>query len=272
MTELIFFQAIKATLHAGHAIMDIYDKDFTVEYKADQSPLTLADTYAHNIIMGSLKNFGLPLLSEEGALVPYDERCTWEEFWLVDPLDGTKDFVKRNGDFTVNIAVIKGQQPIAGVVYAPVKDLLYFGYPPFGSFRAQGIDLDSKRINSLEALMHASDQLPLANEGYCYTIVASKSHRNLETDAYIEEIASGKNNITYKEIGSSLKFCCMAEGSADLYPRLGPTMEWDTAAGHAIAILAGCNVLELESRKSLVYNKQSLLNPWFVVERPVKTI
>jgi len=259
--------AIRAALEAGQAVMEVYNGEFRVEYKDDLSPLTLADKKAHEIILDRLSPLRLPVLSEEGASIPYSERKNWKDYWLVDPLDGTKDFVKRNGDFTVNIAYIRDRSPLAGIIYAPVKDLLYYGVAGRGAFRVEGASVVLQHFDSMKKLADLSRALPLPGMPGSFTIVATKSHRNPETDAYIKEVSKEKSGVTYLEVGSSLKFCSMAEGSAQLYPRLGPTMEWDTAAGHAIASIAGCSVREMKTGTELSYNKQDLLNPWFLVER-----
>lgn len=259
--------AIKAAYMAGQEILKVYSRNFTVEYKVDNSPLTEADKAAHNTISGQLSGFGIPILSEEGRDIPYEERQNWNLFWLVDPLDGTKEFVNRNGEFTVNIALIEQDRPVAGIIYAPVTDSLYVGIEEYGAFRINGKKYLESNIRSLSELKAISELLPVEKASRIYTVLASRSHSNPETEAYLKKVAVSHPEVEFLERGSSLKFCSMAEGSADLYPRLGPTMEWDTAAGHAIAIQAGCNVNQFETGLPLMYNKQSLLNPWFIVSR-----
>ena len=237
-----------AALEAGNAIMQVYDSmNFSVEYKADMSPLTIADTAAHEIIIKKLKPTGIPILSEEGNLTPYSERRDWDQFWIVDPLDGTKEFVKRNKDFTVNIALIKDRQPVFGVVFAPALELFYWSDLEGRAWKQQG------RGPAAEIHTRRNDQIQ--------TIVASKSHLSVETQQYIEQFPSAKLHT----IGSSLKFMLIAEGGADCYPRFGPTMEWDTAAAHAIVMAAGGTVTQYNSSEPLYYNKEDLLNPWFIV-------
>ena len=260
-----FEVACQAAIRAGEAIMKVYAGTFEVEYKYDQSPLTIADKQSHTIIQEELQKFGIPILSEEGASIHYNERKIWNEYWLVDPLDGTKEFVKRNGDFTVNIAFIKSNHPVAGIIYAPVKEILYFAFPGIGAFRCSGRK-ELLEYLTLDSLINNSEKLP-SDQTSEFVIVASKSHQNYDTEAFISDVTKQKGNVQYLQVGSSLKFCAMAEGSADLYPRLGPTMEWDTAAGHAIAELAGCQVRKWGSESSLEYNKEDLLNPWFLVSR-----
>src|SRR6056300_331411 len=239
---------------AGQAIMEIYDSDdFNVELKGDGSPLTRADKAAHLVIAEGLeKHFPeIPILSEEGKDIPYDTRKNWKSFFLVDPLDGTKEFIKRNGEFTVNIALIKEGNPIAGVVYAPVLDTMY------------AAELDASGHWQLETRNHE----PETSNHETYRIVASRSHNNELTEAFIEKKRMEHGEVEIVSMGSSLKICLVAEGKADVYPRLGPTMEWDTAAAHAVALAAGCTVLEYESNTPLQYNKENLLNPFFIVER-----
>jgi len=235
---------------AGDAIMQIYSQDFEVEYKQDSSPLTLADKKANDIIENRLNQLSvnLPILSEEGKEIPYEERKHWEYFWLVDPLDGTKEFVKKNGEFTVNIALIHKNTPVLGVVYAPALDICYWAKQGEGAFK------DGQR-------------LPLKTESQreTYKIVASRSHMSDETQAFIDDIDTDKEKELIL-IGSSLKICLVAEGEADIYPRLGPTMEWDTGAAHAIVNETGKNVQKYNNVEymSHLYNKEKLLNQWFV--------
>ena len=246
---------------AGTEILKIYETNFSVSYKEhDQSPLTQADLGAHEIIARELagKYPDIPILSEEGKLTPYENRKLWSRFWLIDPLDGTKEFVDKSGDFTVNIALIEKQTPVLGVVYAPVKGLLYYAQKGTGAYR----------------IIHGqtSEKLPCTNvpaKRQKKLVVASKHHMSGETQKYIDLTYGNSENYELVSVGSSLKFCLVAEGTADMYPRLGPTMEWDTAAAHAIILESGKTVHIIhegrDSGKSLVYNKENLLNPWFVV-------
>ncbi|WP_428087120.1 3'(2'),5'-bisphosphate nucleotidase CysQ [Candidatus Thioglobus sp.] len=208
---------------AGSCIMQIYDQDFKVECKQDGSPLTLADKRANDIIEDGLNqlSINLPILSEEGKETPYEDRKHWEYFWLVDPLDGTKEFVKKNGEFTVNIALIHKDTPVLGVVYAPALDICYWAKKDEGAFKD-------------------GQKLPLKTEGQrnTYKIVASRSHMSDETQTFIDAIDTDKEKELIS-IGSSLKICLVAEGEADIYPRLGSTMEWDTGAAHVIVNEAG---------------------------------
>jgi 3'(2'), 5'-bisphosphate nucleotidase len=236
---------------AGDVIMKIYGQDFEVEYKQDNSPLTLADEKANNIIEAGLRKLSveIPILSEEGKEIPYKERKHWEYFWLVDPLDGTKEFVKKNGEFTVNIALIHKDMPVLGVVYAPALDICYWAKQGEGAFKD-------------------GQKLPLKTKDQCstYKIVASRSHMSDDTQTFIDAIDANKEKELIS-IGSSLKICLVAEGEADIYPRLGPTMEWDTGAAHAVLIEAGKILCKYENNKYTQhkYNKKTLLNCWFIV-------
>ncbi|TVP50763.1 MAG: 3'(2'),5'-bisphosphate nucleotidase [Mongoliibacter sp.] len=242
-------EALKKTaVDAGKAILQFYKKDtIGLEKKADNSPLTLADKAAHKVIVTGLKPFGIPILSEEGQVFPYLTRKAWDYYWLVDPLDGTKEFIKGNGEFTVNIALIHKGKAILGVVYAPVLDWLYWGRINDGAWKCEG-NGDTVPIN-------------VSKESQVRCIVASRSHLNEDTKKVIEKYP----NAEMVSMGSSLKLLLIAEGKAELYPRLAPTMEWDTAAAHAIVNAAGGKVFMLDSEDELVYNKEDLLNPSFLV-------
>jgi 3'(2'), 5'-bisphosphate nucleotidase len=237
---------------AGNAIMQIYRQNFEVQYKQDNSPLTFADQTANNIIETGLNQLpvNLPILSEEGKNIPYEERKHWEYFWLVDPLDGTKEFINKNGEFTVNIALIYKNVPILGVVYAPALDICYWAKQGEGAFK------DGKR-------------LPIKTEEQrdAYEIVISRSHMSNETQVFIDAIETNKEKRLIS-IGSSLKICLVAEGEADIYPRLGPTMEWDTAAAHTIINESEKLLKIYENGEGIefLYNKKNLLNQWFVVQ------
>jgi 3'(2'), 5'-bisphosphate nucleotidase len=245
--------------------MDIYRQPFEVEFKSDNSPLTIADKTAHKIIAEGLSQTGLPILSEEGMQTSYDIRKNWKEFWLVDPLDGTKEFIKKNGDFTVNIALISNQQPIFGVVYAPVPGFIYWGSES-GSFRlnvTQSENIDFENFYSLKTL---AMKLPCISRPEGFLVLGSRSHMNSETELFISNLKIAHPDLSFISRGSSLKFCTLAEGGADVYPRFGPTMEWDTAAGHAVARFAGCSVNQSENGLPVEYNKFSLLNPNFIAQ------
>ena len=242
--------AKEAAKKAGDKILQIYGKEFSVSYKEDKSPLTIADQKANDIIESYLLKTNIPILSEEGKLTEYKDRKNWKLLWIVDPLDGTKEFVKRNGEFTVNIALVKNGKPILGVIFVPVKGWLYYGSSN-GSFR----EINEKKV-----------KLPLYNKSTNYKVVGSRSHQSPETKEYFEDIKKRKKNVEIVSMGSSLKICLVAEGSADVYPRFAPTMEWDTAAGHAIAKYAGKKLIDLESKIEMIYNRPILTNNWFIVK------
>lgn len=262
--------AIRSSIEAGNRILDIYYRDdFEIEKKADESPLTLADRASHEIITAYLDQTPYPVLSEEGKDIPFAERSSWDTFWLVDPLDGTKEFIKKNDEFTVNIALIQDHKPRFGVVCTPVLRELYVGIPGTGSWliKDPGNDITLQDIekNGLALPLPSSPDLP-------YTVVASRSHLNADTEKYIESIRAGHLSIDLLSRGSSLKLLMVASGRANEYPRLGPTMEWDVAAAHAVVNGAGKKVFEFDSfisdtyPKELTYNKENLLNPHFLVK------
>lgn len=254
LTEL----ALRAALQAGKEILEVYRlPGLEVEYKEDNSPLTMADRRAHDAICRILAPTGIPVLSEEGEIPLYSIRKSWERLWVVDPLDGTKEFVKQNDEFTVNIALVEHSAPVAGVVFEPVAGKLYWG-DPNGSFRAF---YDAGRNVFTEVV-----QLPLPSNRDTYVVAGSRSHRNADTDNFIRSVDTHGKPLEIKSRGSSLKICMVAEGEADLYPRLSPTMEWDTAAGHAIVKFAGKNLCLFGSGEPLSYNRENLVNPWFIVE------
>ncbi|NUM51938.1 MAG: 3'(2'),5'-bisphosphate nucleotidase CysQ [Flavobacteriales bacterium] len=258
--------AIQAAIEGGKEILKVYNTSFAVEYKTDESPLTEADKNAHTAIMKNLSVTNIPMLSEEGKNIPYVERISWKQLWMVDPLDGTKEFVKRNGEFTVNIALIENNYPILGVIYVPVKKELYFANSEIGAFKYSTEDIENMDIPSI---LTKAEKLPLSSFNSplsTFKIVASRSHMSTETEAFIKEMETKHKNIELVSMGSSLKICLVAEGSANVYPRFAPTMEWDTAAGHAIAECAGCKFIDYTTQQRMRYNKDNLLNSWFVVE------
>lgn len=239
--------AKEASIEAGKAILNIYNSaDFGVEMKGDNSPLTKVDQAAHYVIVSYLEKTGLPILSEEGRDIPYEERKNWEYFWMVDPLDGTKEFIKKNGEFTVNIALIHQGVPVLGVVYAPVLGWLYWGNEEEGAWK---LESNSKALKL---------EKPAASD--VKTIVASRSHLSHETQDFIDQYPG----VEVISMGSSLKFMLVAEGKAQVYPRFAPTMEWDTAAAHGVILAKGGEVLRWPEKTPIVYNKENLLNPWFI--------
>jgi len=257
--------AIKAAIKAGKEINRIYNdpgSDFSVEKKADNSPLTIADKASHQIIQLWLETTGLPVLSEEGHDIPFEERKKWELFWMVDPLDGTKEFIKRNGEFTVNIALISNRKPQLGIIYVPVNQTLYAGDIKEGAWKLENAPGDT----GFNTLKEKGISLPQPPKNRRFTLVASRSHRNTKTEEYIQKQKNEHPQIDIISRGSSLKICMVAEGLADEYPRFGPTMEWDTAAGHAIANASGKRLWLKNFKHELTYNKENLLNPNFIVK------
>ncbi|MDH3689691.1 MAG: 3'(2'),5'-bisphosphate nucleotidase CysQ, partial [Gammaproteobacteria bacterium] len=239
---------------AGDRILEIYDSEFEVEQKADQSPLTLADKAAHDLIVSRLREITpeLPVLSEEGAGIEYAERARWQRYWLIDPLDGTREFVNRNGEFTVNIGLIEGDAPVMGVVHTPVKGIHHWAVQGHGAYRRNSDGVD-----------HKIEVRPY--HGGRAKVVASRSHaRGSALAEFTTRLEQREGPYDTINMGSALKLCLIAEGAGDVYPRLGPTSEWDTAAAQCVVEEAGGQVTDCKGSR-LVYNKPSLLNPWFIV-------
>ena len=247
LTDIQLNDIKNIALKAGKAIMEIYQKNFTIEYKDDKSPLTQADKVANEIICSELSTLypHIPIMSEENKQTEYEIRKHWEYYWCIDPIDGTKEFIEKNGEFTVNIALVHKNTPLLGVVYAPAINTMYSAKHGEGAFKNE-------------------EKLPLLREDEKYIIVASKSHMSQETQDYIDSIETAKEKELIS-MGSSLKLCLVAEGKADCYPRLAPTMEWDTAAADAIVREAGKMSYQIKKDEPMVYNKEDLLNPYFVV-------
>ena len=251
--EELIEPVVALATEAGARILEVYATDFAVQEKDDASPLTKADLAAHKTIMSGLAELtpGMPVISEESGLPPFEERREWPRYWLVDPLDGTKEFVNRNDEFTVNIALIDGGRPVLGVVRVPVKEKTYVGCEGYGAeLREDGSDPRPIRVNN--------------EAGTPPRIVGSRSHRGASLDKWLERL--GDHELV--PMGSSLKFCVVAEGGADVYPRLGPTSEWDTGAAQAVVEQAGGQVLELDGRPLAYNRKADILNPWFIVVGP----
>jgi 3'(2'), 5'-bisphosphate nucleotidase len=244
---------VALTQEAGNAILEVYATDFDVETKSDESPLTKADMASNIIIEKGLKELtpDIPLISEESGLPDFDVRGRWSRYWLIDPLDGTKEFVNRNGEFTVNIALIDNKRPVLGVVHIPVQNKTYTGCEGVGAFVRSG-DGEASKIR-----VASESASPIR-------VVGSRSHRGASLDAYLDRL--GEHEML--PMGSSLKFCVVAEGGADVYPRLGLTSEWDTAAAQAVVEQAGGAVLELHGGPLMYNNKADILNPHFLVRGP----
>ncbi|MBX2943865.1 MAG: 3'(2'),5'-bisphosphate nucleotidase CysQ [Cyclobacteriaceae bacterium] len=265
--------AIKASEEASKEILSVYhSENFGTELKGDNSPLTVADKRAHLCIVKYLKETGLPILSEEGKDIPYEVRKNWKQFWLVDPLDGTKEFIKRNDEFTVNIALIENQQPILGVLAVPVTGVIYYAARGLGAFKKRFVPSSRFHVPSGTQPETSNLKLPACRSfsvgrKRVTRVVASRSHMNDDTKDFIAKL-------THPEVisaGSSLKFMLLAEGKADIYPRFGPTMEWDTAAAHGILKELGIKVTTTDGTNELSYNKPNLLNPYFIAGSTVES-
>ena len=245
--------ALEAAVKAGENIMEVYNSTESINYerKADDSPLTIADKKSHNTIIDFLKDTEIDIISEESKSIEYQERKNWEEYWLIDPLDGTKEFIKKNGEFTVNIALIKNNKPHLGIVYCPVKKILYWNDNNKKVFKREK-----------EETREIKKRKPINENEEGLRVVVSRSHMSEETSEYI-------NKLTRPELiscGSSLKFLYIADNKADIYPRFGPTMEWDTAAAHSILNALEIHVINLDTGRELSYNKENLLNPYFIIK------
>jgi len=252
-------EIISIAKEAGNAIMKIYNKDFTVAYKDDHSPLTIADTTSNEIICTALSKLypEIPIMSEENQQIDYETRKKWEYYWCIDPIDGTKEFIRKNGEFTVNIALIHRNKPVLGVVYAPAINEMYAAKQGEGAF---------KLVFNEQSFVVSEERLPISHKRDELVVVASKSHLTSETQDFIDKLTTNNQRLTTISKGSSLKLCMVAEGLADIYPRLAPTMEWDTAAADAIVRESGKLVYNYDSNQPLAYNKKELLNPWFIVK------
>ena len=253
LSERLVAALLDVTRRAGAAILDVYDSDFQVRSKPDASPLTEADLAAHAVIAEALNGLTpeIPLLSEESVPPPYDERRRWQRYWLVDPLDGTREFVDRNGQFTVNIALIENGEPRFGLVGVPVQGQVYLGCVSTGRAECH----ENGTVRRIGGRPMSADRT--------LTVVASRSHGNERLERYLASLARTFAGVERRAMGSSLKLCMLADGSADLYPRLGPTSEWDIAAAHAVVAAAGGAVRHLDGRP-IAYNKREFLNPDFI--------
>jgi len=252
--------AILASIDAGKEILKVYNTNFDVEVKDDKSPLTVADKNANSVIISFLENTDVPIISEENKQIPYEVRKNWSSCWIVDPLDGTKEFIKKNGEFTVNIALIKNGIPELGVIYTPVSGELYFAEKNKGAFK-----FIWKEQVPIERIFSEAERLAPSKWESPLKVVGSRSHMNEDTLNFVKELSkSYETDIVSK--GSSLKFCLVAEGSAHVYPRFAPTMEWDTAAGQAICEAVGLEVIDQSTQKPMRYNKENLLNSYFLVK------
>ena len=250
-------EILNIAIEAGKEILKVYNKNIIIKSKEDNSPLTIADINSNNIIINKLKNVdtSIPILSEE-SLVNWSERKSWKKYWLIDPLDGTKEFINRNGEFTVNIALIEKNYPIFGVIYAPAKSLLYYAIKNNGAFKTN----TSLKINNFDQFKIIKSNKKQSDP---IKVIGSRSHLNIEFTNWLKK---NLNNYELIKAGSSLKFCLIAEGDADIYPRLGPTSEWDIAAGHIILEEAGGSISNLDKNKILYNTKESVINPNFIAK------
>ena len=251
-------QLIEISKDAGKAILEVYNSDFDHQIKEDLSPLTKADTLSNNIIYERLEALtpDIPILSEENADIPFNIRSLWKQYWLVDPLDGTKEFIKKNGEFTTNIALIYENRPIFGMIHVPASNEIFWGSKEMGAYHLKGDSLSNKK--KISASQETKDSL---------RIVSSRSHPSGDLKILLDKL--GKFKLV--SVGSSLKFCLIAKGEADCYPRLGPTCEWDTAAGEIIAESAGANIVNLENKTMKYNHKEDYLNPHFLVSNSIET-
>ena len=254
---------IEAALAAGREIMNVYEKeDCQVEIKSDASPLTVADKKSNDIINGFLRLTGIPIISEENDELSYEERKQWKKCWIVDPLDGTKEFIKRNGEFTVNIALVSNGKPELGVIYAPALKVLYFGI--VSEKKAYKYSITSEAVDA-DRIVQSAKEIKSGVISDRIKVIGSRSYMNEETLKYIEQLKETKKKVEVVSKGSSLKFCLLAEGEAHCYPRFGPTMEWDTAAGQAICEAVGLSCKFSDSGKRITYIRENLKNQNFIV-------
>lgn len=261
----LFEIALTAILKASSEVLKIYEQNHVdINYKLDKSPITQADKISSEIIRSTLAQTGIPVIDEEMRQEDYVNRKSWPYFWLVDPLDGTKEFINRNGEFTVNIALVQSRTPVMGLITIPVKGLLYWGDNKNGAYKIKLSDIN--RI-SYDLLLNQGKKLPVKLTSDALKVLVSRSHMEDQTLKYIEELKKQHAKVTTIEAGSSLKFCYLAEGKADIYVRFSPTMEWDTAAGHAIVTASGAKITKVLFGGRILYNKKSLKNKGFIVFR-----
>lgn len=258
--------AVNAALHAGDEILKIYNTDFDVETKSDNTPVTIADKASGKCIDAYLQQSGIPVISEEEDIKDYETRKAWDNVWIVDPLDGTKEYIKRNGEFAVNIALVEKGKPIIGVIYIPVNKEIYFAGKDLGSFKITQHDLISEltKKNITDYLFEFGKKLPLQKPPKSYTLVASRSHLSPEVKERVTYLKTLYGQIDIISVGSSIKQCWVAEGKAHEYPRFGTTMEWDTAAGQCILEQAGSKLVDYETGEPMTYNKADMKNNYFI--------
>jgi 3'(2'), 5'-bisphosphate nucleotidase len=256
--------AIQAAMKASTAVLEFYNSTYKIETKIDNSPVTEADKASSKIICEMLAPTGIYVISEEEYCLPYKVRKEFECIWSIDPIDGTKEFIKKNGEFTINVALIKNQQPYIGVILSPVNGTLYFASKNIGAYK--GNILNMANTIELKDIIAQSEKLGMHCSTDNYTVIVSRSHLSKETYSHIEELKQKHGELTYTYSGSSIKMCLVAEGSANEYPRYGTTCEWDTASGHAILNATGKDIYDVHTNLPLKYNKEDLKNPWFIAK------
>jgi 3'(2'), 5'-bisphosphate nucleotidase len=264
--EMLLKLAVKAALRAGDEILKVYETDFAVHTKSDNTPVTQADKISGRCITSILSETGIPVISEEEEVQKYEKRRSWKRVWIVDPLDGTKEYVKRNGEFAVNIALVEDEKPVIGVIYAPVFKDIYFAAKGLGSHKITQNDVivELTKKNLPDNLFQYAKDLPAQPLPKTYTLVASRSHLSREVSARIRDLERMYGKVDLISVGSSIKQCWVAEGRAHEYPRFGDTMEWDTAAGQCILEESGNSLLEFDTMEPMHYNKERMLNPYFI--------
>jgi 3'(2'), 5'-bisphosphate nucleotidase len=248
-------------VRAGNEIIKVYQSnDFQVEMKSDKTPLTIADKNSNHVIVDGLKKIfpKIPILSEESKKTPFQTRKEWEYLWIIDPLDGTKEFIKKNGEFSINLALVKDGTPIFGILYLPVKDILYYAVKGYGAYKKENSGIFKRLFNSDEDKEYEK----IADSPK--RIIISRSHYTEETQQFVKEIEKQFSKVQLISVGSAMKIAYLAEGKADIYPRLAPTMEWDIAAGQIVLEESGGEILDFYEKTPLIYNKENLRNPWFV--------
>ena len=268
--EYLLTEQLNAAVRAGAEIMRIYNgsDDYDISLKSDHTPITIADRLAHNSIKESLGATRIPILSEEGRSMLYEERCNWELFWLVDPLDGTVEFIKGNNEFTVNIALMENNICISAIVYVPYHNKMYIAERGRGAWVMNGVVPDADAAYTYAEIHDGSVPLPLSSAAHdTFRVAVSRSHQTPETHEHIKTLYEEHSNIEIIEQGSSYKFCLLAEGTVDYYVRTTTTSEWDTAAGELILSEAGGSTCDYATGAPLLYNKEVLDNPWFIAKR-----
>ena len=261
--------AVTAAIKAGEEILRIYNTDFEVETKADDTPVTIADKTSGQCISKILEETQIPIISEEEDICDYSIRKNWHQVWIIDPLDGTKEYIKRNGEFAVNIALVEDNKPVIGIIYAPVSHDIYFATTELGSYKITQHDLiyELTKKNIVDNLLEFGRKLPIQKAPKTYTLVASRSHLSKDVNDRIAQLKKIYGEVDIISVGSSIKQGWVAEGKAHEYPRYGTTMEWDTAAGQCILEMAGCQLLDLETNLPMIYNKPNMKNNFFVAKQ-----